>query len=161
MKIYSFSPQDLQRIRAPIIRFMKKYGDGRITHHALRWLQHLHTENWAEGTWIAATLDGKKITGVIVFGNFGIDEGFIAVHPDYRKKGIGETLLKSTMEKLPKIYTRVACDNIPSLKLCFSCGLVAFHLFKGPTGKPTLWLAGGNWNPQDVIKQKSENKPFA
>lgn len=97
----------------------------------------------------------KKVAGIIVFGNYGIEESFIAVHPDYRRKRVGEQLLKQAIQSLGKVYARVASDNIPSLKLCFSCGLMAFSLCKGPTGKDTLWLGGGNFDPADVLK-KSE-----
>jgi hypothetical protein len=41
-------------------------------------------------------------------------------------------------------------DNIPSLKLCFSIGMVAFDLFTGVTGKPTLWLGIGKWDREEV-----------
>ncbi|MBA4541613.1 MULTISPECIES: GNAT family N-acetyltransferase [Thermoactinomyces] len=154
MIIRQFEPQDIETAKVPVIRFMKRYGDGRITHRALRWFQRLSKQNIPEGTYVAAALDKKKLIGVIVFGHYGLQESFIAVHPQYRKRGVGEVLLKSALAKLPKIYTRVACDNIPSLKLCFSCGLIAFKLIKGPTGKPTLWLAGGDYSTEDVIRME-------
>ncbi|SEM96615.1 GNAT family N-acetyltransferase [Lihuaxuella thermophila] len=161
MNIRSISPAELERVRPAIVRFMRKYGDGRITHHAIRWFQRLKPEGCKEGTLVAAALDGKKVTGVIVFGNFGLDESFVAVHPAYRKQGVGEALLRYSIEKLKKVYTRVACDNIASLKLCFTCGLAAFRLIKGPTGKPTLWLGGGEWNPEEVVPAAKKTKPFA
>jgi GNAT superfamily N-acetyltransferase len=150
MIIRQLEPHEVESAKTPIIRFMKRYGDGHITHRALRWLQHLRPENTAEGTFIAAAVENKKIIGIIVFGNYGLQESFIAVHPNYRKREVGETLLKSALAKLPKVYTRVACDNIPSLKLCFSCGLTAIQLIQGPTGKPTLWLVGGAYQPSDL-----------
>lgn len=161
MNVRRILPHELNKVRPIIIRFMRQYGDGRITHHAIRWLQKLEPDHLSEGTLLAATLDGKKVTGIIAFGNYGIDESLIAVRHDYRKKGVGETLLRYSIGKLGKVYTRVACDNTPSLKLCFSCDLIAFQLFKGPTGKPTLWLAGGEWNPQDIQAKLKNNKPFA
>lgn len=132
---------------------MKCYGDGRITYRAMRWFNQQTAENFKENSYIAAAYDGKKVAGIIVFGNYGIEESFIAVHPDYRQKGVGEKLLKQAMASLGKVYARVALDNIASLKLCFTCGLVAFFLSKGPTGKPTFWLGGGNFNPDDVLKK--------
>ncbi|MGA9174217.1 MAG: GNAT family N-acetyltransferase [Thermoactinomyces sp.] len=158
MIIRQFQPHEIETAKAPVIRFMKRYGDGRITHRALRWFQSLTEEKTPEGTYVATALDKKKLIGVIVFGEYGIKESFIAVHPQYRKRGVGEVLLKSALAKLPKIYTRVACDNIPSLKLCFSCGLIAFKLIKGPTGKPTLWLAGGDYSEQDVSQTEQVAK---
>ncbi|MBA4495248.1 GNAT family N-acetyltransferase [Paenactinomyces guangxiensis] len=161
MNIRILSPRELDHVRSTIIRFMRKYGDGRITHHALRWFGQFNPDESTPGSFVAAALEGKKITGIIVFGNYGIDESFIAVHPGFRKQGVGEALLKHAIGHLDKVYTRVACDNVGSLKLCFSCGLVAFRLFKGPTGKPTLWLAGGNWNPKEVELTRKRKKPFA
>ncbi|WP_124726905.1 GNAT family N-acetyltransferase [Staphylospora marina] len=148
--IRRISPGELPKVRHVIVRFMKLHGDGRITHRALRWLSRLTPENVPEGTWIAAALEKNRLVGVIAFGRFGIDESFIAVHPSKRNQGVGEALLREAMNHLDKIYTRVACDNIPSLKLCFSCGLKAFNLFKGPTGKPTLWLGWGNYHPDEI-----------
>ncbi len=155
MKIYQFPPQALNRLKKPILRFMKQYGDGRITHRAMRWFKQQSVESFKENSYIAAAYDGKKVTGIIVFGNYGIEESFIAVHPDYRQKGVGVQLLKQATQSLGKVYARIAADNIASLKLCFACGLVAFSLSKGPTGKPTFWLGGGNFKPDDVIKKET------
>lgn len=99
---------------------------------------------------MAIASEEKRLVGVIAFGCYGLEESFIVVHPDFRNRRIGELLLNHSLKTLKKVYTRVACDNVPSLKLCFSCGLVAFRLIRGPTGKPTLCLAGGDWNPEEV-----------
>ncbi|MFC7442814.1 GNAT family N-acetyltransferase [Laceyella putida] len=155
MHIQDLTPAQVSANKPTILRFMKRYGDGRITHRALRWFKQLGAESFPEGTHIAAALEQKKLIGVIVIGQYGLQEAFIAVHPDFRQQKVGEGLVQHTLGKLDKLYTRVACDNTASLKLCFSCGLVAFNLFKGPTGKPTLWLGGGNFQPQDI-----ENSPL-
>ncbi|TCS96779.1 GNAT family N-acetyltransferase [Hazenella coriacea] len=150
MKIRTLSFHEMKRVRPQLIRFIRRHGDGRITHRAIRWFQQLIQESWNEGMIVAATLDKNIITGLIVLGNYGLDESFIAVHPSYRKQKIGETLLQHALHRLGKIYTRVACDNTPSLKLCFACGLTAFQLTYGPTKKPTLWLGGGAWSRRDL-----------
>lgn len=155
MQLHSFSPKHLPKIKGVITQFLRKYGNGRITHQAIHWFQELTSEELGKGTVITASLEEKKLTGVILFGKYGTEEAVITVHPHYREQRIGEMLLKHSIESLDKIYTRVACDNIPSLKLCFSCGMVAIDLFTGPTGKPTLWLAGGNWNKHDILSTSS------
>lgn len=99
---------------------------------------------------MAIATEERRLVGVIAFGRYGLEESFIVVHPNHRNRKIGELLLNYSLNSLKKVYTRVACDNIPSLKLCFSCGLVAFRMIRGPTGKPTLCLAGGDWNPEEV-----------
>jgi GNAT superfamily N-acetyltransferase len=159
MKIKRISIEEFHRVKPIIIQFIRKYGNDRITYHAIRWFSKLEPKDILEATLIAVALDNqKKVTGVIVFGNYGIDESFITVHPEYRQQKIGEILLNYSLKYLSKVYTRVACDNTPSLKLCFNCDLVAFCLIKGPTGKPTLWLAGGKWNKEDIkIEQPPNN----
>lgn len=155
MLIRDLTPLQATTNKRIILRFMKRYGDGRITHRALRWFQQLNAESLPEGTHLSVALEQKKLIGVIAIGQYGLQEAFIAVHPDYRQQKVGEALLQHALEHLDKLYTRVACDNTASLKLCFNCGLVAFNLFKGPTGKPTLWLGGGNFQPKEI-----ENSPL-
>lgn len=150
MKIKTFRLGELLPYKQKIILFLRKNGEGRITHRALRWLNNITISNQTPGSIALIALEEKQLVGVMIFSRYGIEEAITAVHPSYRKQGVGEALLTEAKEKLGKIYTRVACDNIPSLKLCFRCGLIAFSLFKGPTGKPTLWLGGGNYNPEDI-----------
>lgn len=153
MEIQILSPQRLSQLSPFLIPFIRKYGERRITHRAIRWLQKLANSkeaHFSEGTLISIAVSQRKLIGIIAFGRFGLDESFIVVHPQHRKRKVGESLLYHALEDLEKVYTRVACDNIPSLKLCFSNGLVAFRLIRGPTGKPTLWLGGGKWTPKDV-----------
>ncbi|MFC4075793.1 GNAT family N-acetyltransferase [Salinithrix halophila] len=151
MEIRTLTPKQLHRIRPKLVRFSRNYGDRRITHRAIRWLRDLHSDPFPEGTLLAAATEGKRLTGFILFGKFGLEEAYIVVHPKFRNQRVGETLLEHAIGKLGKVYTRVACDNIPSLKLCFSMGLQAFHLTTGPTGKPTLCLGGGNWEASEFF----------
>jgi len=150
VRIKSLTPEEMAAIRPSLLSFCRKYGDRRITHRALRWFRRLPHTRWKQGTLVAIVTEEKRLVGVIAFGSYGLEESFIVVHPDHRNRRIGERLLAFSLQSLKKVYTRVACDNLPSLKLCFSCGLVAFRLIRGPTGKPTLCLAGGNWNPEEV-----------
>ncbi|WP_188647617.1 GNAT family N-acetyltransferase [Marinithermofilum abyssi] len=152
MEIQVLTPSQLNRLKPMLLRFAKTYGDKRITHQALRWLRDLSADEFPEGTLISVAIIQKRLAGIIAFGRYGLDEALIVVHPSHRKSNVGETLLYHALEELDKVYTRVACDNIPSLRLCFSTGLVAFRMFTGPTGKPTLWLGGGNWNRHDVTE---------
>lgn len=158
MRIISILPPKLKKVKPTLITFIRRHGDQRITHHAIRWFSKLRSENLNEGTCVTVVLSKKKLAGIVVFGNYGLDEAFTAVHPDYRKKGVGEMLLKHSLEKLDRVYTRVATDNIPSLKLCFSCGLIAFHLIRGPTDKPTLVLGGGNWMETEFHNRQQKNQ---
>lgn len=60
MKIHAFPPQSLERIRKPLLRFLRRYGDGRITHQAMRWFHRLTPGELKEGTYIAAAYDEKS-----------------------------------------------------------------------------------------------------
>ncbi|MXQ54138.1 GNAT family N-acetyltransferase [Shimazuella alba] len=151
MKITTFTLPNLMPYRQKVILFLRKNGEGRITHRALRWLSNISTSEHTPGSIALVALEEKQLAGVMIFSRYGIEEAITAVHPRYRKQGVGEALLMEAKEKLGKVYTRVACDNIPSLKLCFRCGFTAFQLFKGPTGKPTLWLGGGEYDPKDIL----------
>ncbi|MDA8354065.1 MAG: GNAT family N-acetyltransferase [Firmicutes bacterium] len=155
VRIVTVSPALLRRVRPQILRFSRKYGDRRITHRALRWLNTLSGDSFPEGTWLAAAVDRKRLVGFILFGSYGLEEAFVVVHPNYRKRQVGESMLEEALTALDRVYTRVSCDNIPSLKLCFKVGLVAFKLTTGPTGKPTLCLGGGNWSSKEFTSHAS------
>ncbi|WP_028776958.1 GNAT family N-acetyltransferase [Shimazuella kribbensis] len=150
MKITTFTLPNLLPYRQKIILFLRKNGEGRITHRALRWLSQISTSDPIPGSIALIALEEKQLAGVMIFSRYGIEEAITAVHPRYRKQGVGEALLMEAKERLGKVYTKVACDNVASLKLCFRCGFTAFQLFKGPTGKPTLWLGGGEYDPNDI-----------
>ncbi|MFD1425974.1 GNAT superfamily N-acetyltransferase [Kroppenstedtia sanguinis] len=153
IRIVPIRPTLLRRVRPQLLRFSKRHGDRRITHRALRWLRSLTGDPFPGGTWLAAALDGQRLAGFILFGKYGLEESFIVVHPEYRKQAVAESLLEAALHTLDRVYTRVACDNIPSLKLCFKQGLVAFQLVTGPTGKPTLCLGGGNWSRKEFTDE--------
>lgn len=142
----------LEKVRPQLIRFLRLYGDKRLTHQALRWLHRLPAKPYEQGTLLAVALDDNRLVGVIAVGQYGTEESIIAVKPQYRKQGLGKDLVHHIFQTVDRLYARVASDNLPSLKLCFSMGMVAFDLFTGITGKPTLWLGLGNWNKTDVQK---------
>lgn len=142
--------RQLDKVRPQLLRFLRLYGDKRLTHKALRWLKQLPAEPYQKGTIIAVALDDRRLVGLAAIGNFGLDESIIAVKPDYRKRGLGQDLIRFLLQDVDRLYAKIATDNIPSLKLCFSMGMVAFDLFIGVTGKPTLWLGLGNWDRKEV-----------
>lgn len=158
MELRNIQPHELKKLRQSLVRFIRYHGDQRITHKAIRWLQHLPAEPFEEGTaLILATLHGK-IAGFTALADYGRKESFIVVHPAMRKKKVGAMLLQRSLDELGKIYTRVAIDNIPSLKLCFSCGLKAYDLSTGPTGKPTLMFGGGKDWTDPTNSESPKNK---
>jgi hypothetical protein len=152
MQLLSLTDQLLAKKRRHLIQFFRLHGDRRITKDAYDWIQKVKSEDLEqEGTLILCAIEQKKLVGVLIASNYGIDESFITVHKNNRNKHTAQKMVQQTIEQLGKLYGRIAMDNIPSLKVCLDNNMVAFHLFFGPTGKPTLWLGGGNWNKADVL----------
>jgi len=131
-----------------LLNFINNYGDGHITKKAITWLQRTPFSEIKpkQGNLIHVLLNkNKKIIAVLAISNFGLDQAIVVLHPNYRKKGLAKKLNTEALTDINRFYVRVANDNIPSLKLCFSLGMQAFSLIKGPTGKPTLVLGMGKW----------------
>jgi GNAT superfamily N-acetyltransferase len=151
MQIKQIAPEHLGKVRQRLIQFFQLYGDKRITKRGLNWLEEVTPEELSEqGNCLLVCIEDARLLGAIAVGNFGRRESFIAVRPTQRQKGIGQLLVDGLMKRMDKMYARVALDNIPSLKLCFSMGMAGFQIITGPTGKPTLWLGLGNWSKEDV-----------
>lgn len=152
MTLYPLTNSKAIKHRSKLIAFIRRHGDRRITQGAINWLQQMNSQSLdTPGTKILAALDKKKLVGLLIVAQYGIEESFMAVHKEYRNQNIAKAMLKQMISDLGKIYGRVALDNISSLKACFSSGMVAFHLFQGPTNKPTLWVGGGDWKRSDVL----------
>lgn len=140
------------KFRITLIKFITKYGDGHITKKAISWLKKTPFSelDLRNGDLIHVIFDNRKrLLGVIAIKHFGLDESVIVIHPNARKKGVGYDLTTGVLEDINRCYVKVANDNIPSLKLCFLCGMRAFELVKGPTGKPTLVLGLGDWDDHE------------
>tara|TARA_R100000152_G_C6779761_1_gene211724 strand:- start:3581 stop:3964 length:384 start_codon:yes stop_codon:yes gene_type:complete len=46
----------------------------------------------------------------------------VCVHPDFQKRGVGEALIESLMERFPNSYARVKIENSASKSLFEKCG---------------------------------------
>lgn len=154
MNIKRISPELFPRFRNHLIHFVRQHGDRRITKKAIQWLASLDSQQlFSEGNLILAMVEGRRLLGLLVVSDYGIQESFIVVHKLARQQRIGSQLVGEMLSCLDKFYSRVALDNVPSLKLCLTMGMVGFKLVRGPTGKPTLWLGVGNWQREDVEKE--------
>lgn len=152
MKILHLNYLKVEKYRKNIVNFIKKNGDRRITKEAINWVSKAGQQDIdREGTILLACMDMNKVVGVLIAADYGREESFIVVHKGYRNQNIAKTMVKECIQNVGKIYGRIAVDNTPSLKVCLDNDMVAFHLFEGPTGKPTLWLGGGNWTKEDVL----------
>ncbi|GAA0376392.1 GNAT family N-acetyltransferase [Bacillus horti] len=152
MNIKNLSPAQFERHRAKLTLFIQKNGDKRITKDAIEWVKRVNpTRLSEEETVVIVASEGNKVIGVLIAANYGIEEGVIVVDRRNRNHSIAKRMVQTVISQLNKIYGRIALDNIPSLKVCLDNGLVAFHLFEGPTGKPTVWVGGGEWTKEDVL----------
>ncbi|RXT03612.1 GNAT family N-acetyltransferase [Ammoniphilus sp. CFH 90114] len=150
MQIGMIEAFQLPLIRQNLLDFIQRFGDKRITHKAIRWLDVLSVDELKQrGNGIAIAIERGELIGVLVVAQFGIHHSFIAVHNDHRKRGIAKLLLREVTKRMDRFYARIAMDNIPSLSTSFSIGMVAIEVVKGPTGKPTLLLGWGNWDREN------------
>ncbi|CAH0117764.1 hypothetical protein PAE9249_00225 [Paenibacillus sp. CECT 9249] len=146
MKIRVIEPGNADKwpkLKQMLLRFVTKYGDGRITTDAFDRLAKLAPEHLRRrGTQIVTatvSVDGKKrLVGFSFVSDFGRETCIVIVHPDYRKQEIGTKLLLEQTSRLGQLMCQVALDNAASIQMCFKAGLVAAHMSDGPTGKPTF-----------------------
>ncbi|WP_202081375.1 GNAT family N-acetyltransferase [Caldalkalibacillus salinus] len=152
MIVRNLTGHQVEKYKKKIVDFIKRHGDKRITREAIQWVRQTNAAQVAQdGTVLMCALDQNKVVGVLIAVDYGMMESFIVVHRQYRNQHVAKQMVKEVVSSMGKIYGRVAMDNAPSLKVCLDNDMVAFHLFEGPTGKPTLWLGGGNWSKEDVL----------
>lgn len=152
MILRKLTKEQVRRHRKKLLQFMEKHGDRRITHTAIQWLKTVEARDVnEEGNLVLAALENRKLVGLILIARYGLKEAAMAVHRDYRNRNIAKALIRETIATLGKMYGRVALDNLPSLKACLDNDMVGFHLFTGPTGKPTLWVGGGDWSKEELL----------
>lgn len=151
LKYVILPPQAWAESQMTLVRFTRQEGERRITKHAIDWLGCLTPKKLAEpGTALALALNGKRVVGMFAVSRCGLGHSFVVVDKRYRNRGIGKALTAHLCQRLPKLYVRVALDNDPSLALFRGLGFEPVKASIGPTGKPTLWLAYGHWNPNDL-----------
>ncbi|HEY2495085.1 MAG TPA: N-acetyltransferase [Paenibacillus sp.] len=149
-----------QKQHQSVIDFIKYYGDKRITLDAFHKCSKLNRgtlQHPGESLLIATVRGdrGRSLAGVSFVSGFGEDVCLIVVHPLYRKRHVGTTLLSSQLAIIGHLSCHVALDNISSLKMCFNAGLTGHSLMVGPTGKPTLKLEGSH----TAITSNQEGEP--
>lgn len=158
MRIIKVTEKTPESFKKNLIYFIKKYGDGHITKKAIIWIKNTPFAdiNKKNGDLIHVYLNNKNnIIGTIAIANYGLKQAIIVVHPKVRNKGVAQNLVMETQKDIDRLYVKVANDNVASLKLCFSVGMNAFDLIKGPTGKPTSVLGFGNWSSDEWFKAKN------
>ncbi|WP_270164817.1 GNAT family N-acetyltransferase [Paenibacillus sp. SYP-B4298] len=134
-------------LRPRLLAFLARVGDKRITVAALAALRQLEPRQLAApGYAVAAALEQGRLVGFAAALQHGQEACLLAVHPQYRGRGIGSLLLQAMLRRCGWLQGEVALDNTSSLAACFRCGMKAVALLRGPTGKPTLRMEGA-WQP--------------
>ncbi|MGG3307197.1 GNAT family N-acetyltransferase [Paenibacillus lautus] len=141
------SPEDWPHARQQCSDFFRRYGNKRLTREGYQCLASLSYEGLLQpGTSImAATVRsdiGRIPVGICFAADYGEGACMIAVHPLYRNRHIGSSLIRSQLSKFGRLRCKVAADHSASLQMCFHAGLKAIALEQGPTSKPTLVMSG-------------------
>lgn len=152
MEITAITPlneSDWLDIREQCYDFISRFGSRRLTHEGLSSLQNMSLQQLQQpGTsLIAATVRGeygRMPVGICYVTGFGETACLIAIHPLYRDRRIGTSLILSQQSRLGYLCCKVAADNYSSLHICFDAGMYAIALESNPAGKPTLVMISGS-----------------
>ncbi|OAB31995.1 hypothetical protein PMSD_17755 [Paenibacillus macquariensis subsp. defensor] len=141
------SQREWQRLHDQSVLFVKKYSGKRITTDGFRHFAELTYTDLlrSDVSFLIATVRGDlgpTLAGVSFISGYGEQTCLIVVHPLYRGRHIGTSLMSSQLTRLGELSCNVALDNVHSLQMCFNAGLTAGSLHIGPTGKPSLKLHG-------------------
>jgi ribosomal protein S18 acetylase RimI-like enzyme len=151
LKYLQLPPQALAESQQTLLRFVRQEGERRITKHAIEWLEALKPKMLAtQESSLVLAMREKQVVGLFAVSRYGLHHSFLVVDKRYRQRGIGKSLTAYTCQQLPKLYVRVALDNEASLTLFQGLGFELVKASIGPTGKPTIWLAHGEWKPEDL-----------
>lgn len=140
-------PEEWPHARHQCGEFFRRYSSKRLTREGYQRLASLsYDELLQPGTSIvAATVRGdigRIPVGICFAADYGESACMIAVHPLYRNRQIGSSLIRSQLSRFGRLRCKVAADHTASLQMCFHAGMQAIALEQGPTGKPTLIMSG-------------------
>ncbi|MCC3375706.1 GNAT family N-acetyltransferase [Cohnella sp. REN36] len=146
MIVRLLASEEWERARFPLLRFVLRHSDRRITQAGWRRMVNAGKDALAlPGTAVAVAFTAcGQPAGVAFAQGYGEDACLVAVHPALRGRGIGRRLLMRLAEPWGRLSCNVAADNPASLAMCQAAGFASSGLHVGPTGKPTLRLV---WRP--------------
>ncbi|MEJ8546994.1 GNAT family N-acetyltransferase [Brevibacillus borstelensis] len=151
MKVIKVSPITLPSIKSTLLRFVRLEGDRRITKESRDWLAELSPEEMKnQEAILLAAVEGRRLVGLFAISECGLAHSCLVVDRRRRGQGIGKAMAARMCGLLPKLYVRIAIDNVSSLALFKSLGFEPVKASISTTGKPTLWLAYGQWTPDDL-----------
>lgn len=113
-------------LHGPSVAFLNEYHEKRVRKASREWFAATtRDEHEGGGCALFVALCDGIVLGVSAAKDSGYGSGFTVTHPDYRRLGIGTSLVRAKLGKVPAYTTRVALDNAPCLYLMFKSGLVA------------------------------------
>ncbi|MGI6343591.1 MAG: GNAT family N-acetyltransferase [Bacillota bacterium] len=139
----SLRAEEWPRLKAGILSFIRRHHDKHITRATYSRVRKLPGSRLNRpGTVVYTAWDGRRLVGVIICEGYGNRTSMIVVHRDYRSHGIGRRLLQLAVQQMGRFYAEVAADNLPSMKILFAMGMVAYDVFLR-YGKITLRVRNG------------------
>ncbi|MWV44034.1 hypothetical protein GRF59_10350 [Paenibacillus sp. HJL G12] len=149
--LLSLPREDWNRQHSRVLRFLFEHGGKQtVRKDYVRLAQaNEHFLRQPGTSLLTATVRGE--TGPVLIGasfieNYGEDAFLIAVHPLYRRKRVGYSLLTEQLERLGRIQCQAGLNQISFLNLCFRAGLTASSLTKAASGRILLQLEGNSKN---------------
>lgn len=144
MELELLTPEAWLKERRRFIEFAVRFGEKRITVFSLHAMRRLNADalrcagDGFSSSAAAAVRIGGRLAGIGFASGGGEDGCIVVVHPEARQRGVGSAILSALTERMNGLTCNAAADNYASMALCFSLGMHAVSLHKGPTGKPTL-----------------------
>jgi GNAT superfamily N-acetyltransferase len=150
--IKDLPPQDRSRQHARVLRLLFEHGGKQAMSEDYLQLARASDSCWKKPdvSLLLATVrgeDGPALIGASFMAGYGKDAFLIAIHPLYRRKGIGSALLRRQLEELGKIEIHANLSQTALLNLLLKAGLSVSFLGKNPTGRKFLSLNGETKNP--------------
>ncbi|WP_145025290.1 GNAT family N-acetyltransferase [Paenibacillus sp. Y412MC10] len=168
MQILTITPtrEDWLRQHAKILKFVFEHGGNQAARAEFILLARLTAEQLAApGTSLmAATVrceDGESLAGVSFVSGYGTEGCLVVVHPLYRGRGIGTSLLASQLRQLGTMRCEALLSRLPFVKMCFRAGLHAVAVHQGAAGEPALVMEGPCGDPDGAsITLTQEGDPL-
>lgn len=116
--------------------FFLRYINKRLIHEDIHCLAALsYNELQLPGTSIVTATVRSDVgdipVGIGFAANYGEDAWMVAVHPLYRNRGIGSSLIRLQLNQLGRLQCKVPADHSACLKMCFHAGLQAVAMEQG------------------------------
>ncbi len=129
-KIVSMNRNNFYYYKPIVTRLIKSHKDGHITAKGFQSFLKLNREDIQhQHNAVIIALHKNKVVGMLACADQGRKLAITVVHGDYRKHGLGKRMLQEVIKQCGGFYCEAAADNLPSIKTCFACNMVATDAF--------------------------------